>query len=160
MSWNNSKERKSFVKREQEMMEEYRRLGMSEEKIKEMYEFDLEVFNSDRKFYSNTCPLAMADDEEWDDAATVDIAIYHLSSDGRIRDDNSMSFDWTNEIRDEKLYNAIMNLPFEYREILRLIVEERQSQTEIAVKLNITQPAVSKKMKEIREIVGKAIGKV
>ena len=38
-------------------------------------------------------------------------------------------------------------------------VNLKQSQTEIAVTLKITQPAVSKKMKEIRKIVGKAIGK-
>ena len=40
MSWNNSKERKAFETREQKLLEEYRRLGMPEEKIKELYEYD------------------------------------------------------------------------------------------------------------------------
>ena len=42
MCWNDGYERRKFEARQKKQAEEYRALGMTEEQIKEMYEFDLE----------------------------------------------------------------------------------------------------------------------
>lgn len=49
MSWNDGYERKMFAKRQKKQAEEYRALGMTEEQIQAMYEFDLEQFKSERR---------------------------------------------------------------------------------------------------------------
>lgn len=49
MSWNNGYETKKFEARQKKQAEEYRALGMTEEQIQAMYEFDLEQFKSERR---------------------------------------------------------------------------------------------------------------
>lgn len=44
MCWNDGYERRKFEARQKKQAEEYRALGMTEEQIKEMYEFDLEQY--------------------------------------------------------------------------------------------------------------------
>ena len=48
MSWNNAYETKKFEAKQKKQAEEYRALGMTEEQIQAMYEFDLEQFNRER----------------------------------------------------------------------------------------------------------------
>ena len=64
MSWNNGLERKKFESRMTKQAKEYRKAGMTEEQIKAMYEFDLEQFNCDRKYYRYTQPLEEHEFEE------------------------------------------------------------------------------------------------
>lgn len=59
MSWNNGYERSKFEARQKKQAEEYRALGMTEEQIKTMYEFDLEQFNSDRRYLIHTQSLQL-----------------------------------------------------------------------------------------------------
>ena len=47
--------------------EEYRALGMTEEQIQIMYEFDLEQFNSNRSYYSHTQSFIPDDFDESED---------------------------------------------------------------------------------------------
>jgi fucose permease len=64
MSWNNGHRRKQFEEKQKKQAEEYRVLGMTEEQIQAMYEFDLEQFKSDRNYYSHTQPLSASDFDE------------------------------------------------------------------------------------------------
>ena len=57
MSWNDAYERRKFKENQKKQAAEYRALGMTEEQIQAMYEFDLEQFRSDRRFYSHTQSL-------------------------------------------------------------------------------------------------------
>lgn len=54
MAWNNGLERKKFEAEQAKLAAEYRAAGMSEEQIQQMYEFDLSVFNSNRRFAEHT----------------------------------------------------------------------------------------------------------
>ena len=49
MSWNDGYERRKFEAKQKKQAEEYRALGMTEEQIQAMYEFDLEQFKSERR---------------------------------------------------------------------------------------------------------------
>ena len=65
MAWNNGLERMKFEAEQKKLAAEYRAAGMSEAQIQQMYEFDLEVFNSNRRFAEHTqqfpeSPLKMA----------------------------------------------------------------------------------------------------
>ena len=66
MSWNNGYERRKFEAEQKKLAEEYRALGMSEEQIQIMYEFDLEQFNSERRYRMHTQPIQVQEFEEND----------------------------------------------------------------------------------------------
>ncbi len=51
MSWNNAYEKRKFEEKQKKQAEKYRALGMTEEQIKEMYEFDYAQFKSERRFH-------------------------------------------------------------------------------------------------------------
>ena len=46
MAWINGFERKRFDEEQKRLAEEYRIAGMTNEQIEQMYQFDLETFNS------------------------------------------------------------------------------------------------------------------
>ena len=54
MSWNNAYEKRKFEAKQKKQAEKYRALGMTEEQIKEMYEFDYAQFKSERRFRMHT----------------------------------------------------------------------------------------------------------
>ena len=64
MGWNNAYETKKFEAKQKKQAEEYRALGMTEEQIKEMYEFDLEQLKSERRYRMHTQPLQVEEFEE------------------------------------------------------------------------------------------------
>ena len=57
MSYNHGLEEKKFKEKWQKTAEEYRKAGMTEKQIAEIYEFDREVFNSDRRYSERTVGL-------------------------------------------------------------------------------------------------------
>ena len=54
MAWNNGLERMKFEAEQAKLAAEYHAAGMTEEQIQQMYEFDLEVFNGNRRFAEHT----------------------------------------------------------------------------------------------------------
>ena len=64
MSWNNGYETKKFEARQKKQAEEYRALGMTEEQIQAMYEFDLEQFKSERRNRMHTQQFTSSDFDE------------------------------------------------------------------------------------------------
>ena len=54
MAWINGFERKRFNEEQKRLAEEYRIAGMTNEQIEQMYQFDLETFNSRRRFTEHT----------------------------------------------------------------------------------------------------------
>ena len=81
MGWNNAYERKKFEAKQKKQAEEYRALGMTEEQIQIMYEFDLEQFNSNRSYYSHTQSFIPDDfDESEDDDEKLSIFEKRFSS--------------------------------------------------------------------------------
>jgi len=71
MCWNNGKERKIFENRQKVLAKQYRSVGMTEEQIKKMYEFDLGVFKGERVYQTHTQALEMYSDEEDDEVYDV-----------------------------------------------------------------------------------------
>ena len=71
MSWNNGYETKRFEARQKKQAEEYITLGMTEEQIQEMYEFDLEQFKSERRHRMHTQQFTSSDFDEGEELVAI-----------------------------------------------------------------------------------------
>lgn len=155
MSWNNAYRRKQFEEKQKKQAEEYRALGMTEEQIQAMCEFDLEQFRSDRRFYSHTqsfLPDTFDENEDNDEK----LSIFELFEDvftTTIEEAECKSrYWWIEEINNLELYSIVMGLSKEQIELLTLIYVDRLSQSEAAKIFNVSQAAISQRLKKINEI--------
>ena len=135
MGWNNAYERKKFEAKQKKQAEEYRALGMSEEQIQIMYEFDLEQFNSNRSYYSHTQSFIPDDfDESEDDDEKL--SIFEKFKDAltiSIEDSSDKSkYWWIEEIDEPETVKKIKSLSERDLEILTLMVIDELTHEEIA----------------------------
>jgi len=156
MAWNNGLERKKFEAEQEKLAAEYRAAGMSEEQIRQMYEFDLEVFNSNRRFAEHTQQLAESPFEDGDEGQSplYDRFPEALTTtlDGAIKPSR---YWWIEEIEDEQLVKEIKDLPAEDIELITLYAFEDFTQDEISKQFGISQRAVSKRIEKLRKIFKK-----
>lgn len=153
MSWNNGYRRKQFEEKQKKQAEEYRALGMTEEQIQAMYEFDLEQFKSDRRFYSHTqsfLPDTFDENEDNDEK----LSIFELFEDvftTTIEEAECKSrYWWVDEIGEDDLLGGVRNLNSEQIEILTLIVFENYSQKDAAEKMGIPYRSFKRKIQQIK----------
>lgn len=151
MSWNNGYERKQFDEDQEKQAKEYRKSGMSEEAIAAMHEFDEEAFHSRRAWEEHKQDIAAtkSNGEETE---------YEQSIIQRFFDRFTTAYDtygthsrhwWLQELTDPRLVNAIPKLTKEDIELLTLIVIEGYTQKECAVRMHITQRAISYRIKRV-----------
>ena len=156
MSWNDGYERKMFAKRQKKQAEEYRALGMTEEQIQAMYEFDLEQFKSERRHRVHTQPLQVEEFEENDvdesDNTLLNEFFDELTCTIETSGDKSRYW-WVEEIDNPNLVRAIKGLSMEQIELLTLVVIDGYGQTEIAEILNVSQSAISQRLATIKKIL-------
>lgn len=156
MSWNNAYETKKFEARQKKQAEEYRALGMTEEQIKEMYEFDLEQFRSERRYREHTQSFVPDDfDENEDDDEKLSIF-------DKFKDTLTTSIDdsgdksrywWVEEIDNPVLVKAIKSLSPDQLELLTLVVMDDYGQAEIADLMKVSQSAISQRFNTIKKIL-------
>ena len=154
MSWNNGYETKKFEARQKKQAEEYRALGMTEEQIQAMYEFDLEQFKSERRHRMHTQPLQVEEFEE-NDADESDNTLLNEffdeltctieTSGGKSR------YWWIEEIDNPVLVRNIKNLSIEQLELLTLVVIDNYGQAEIAELMKVSQSAISQRLATIKK---------
>ena len=154
MSWNNGYETKKFEARQKKQAEEYRALGMTEEQIKAMYEFDLEQFKSERRYRMHTQPLQVEEFEENDadesDNTLLNEFFDELTCTIETSGDKSRYW-WVEEIDNPNLVRAIKGLSAEQIELLTLVAIDGYGQTEIAELLNVSQSAISQRLATIKK---------
>ena len=128
MSYNHGLEEKKFKEQWQKTAEEYRKAGMTEKQIAEIYEFDREVFNSNRRYREKTVGL-------FDNSNSRTLTVY---------DDYSTNnrYGWIDEIEDMEVYSQIMSLP-----------EIWYNQNEISSILLRNQSNISRVIDKIAEIL-------
>ena len=153
MSWNNAYRRKQFEEKQKKQAEEYRALGMTEEQIQAMYEFDLEQFRSDRRFYSHTQSL-LPDTFDENEDNDEKLSIFELFKDvftTTIEEAECKSrYWWVDEIGEDDLLGGVRNLNSEQIEILTLIVFENYSQKDAAEKMGIPYRSFKRKIQQIK----------
>lgn len=154
MSWNNAYERKKFEARQKKQAEEYRALGMTEEQIKEMYEFDLEQFKSNRRYYSHTQSFIPDDfDESEDDDEKLsifdkfkDVLTTSIEDSG-----NKSRYWWIEEIDNPNLVKKIKALPQDDIELITLLAFDGYSKTEIAKMLGCQPYHITRRLARIEK---------
>lgn len=139
MSYNHGFEEKKFKEQWQKTAEEYREAGMTEEQIAAIYEFDREVFNSDRRYSERTVGL-------FNNSNSRTLTVYDdYSADNR--------YGWIDEIEDMEVYSQIMSLPEIWREAFTMYIFDGYTQKEISSILLRDQSNVSRAIDKIAEIL-------
>ncbi len=139
MSYNHGLEEKKFNEYWNEISEEYRKAGMTEEQIMSMLEFEREVFNSDRRYRENTVEL-------FDNETNKNLQIYDNYS-------TTKRYGWIDEIDDMETYEKIMSLPEIWVEAFTMYIFDGYSQQQISSKLLKSQQTISRWIVEIAEII-------
>ena len=153
MSWNDAYERRKFKENQKKQAAEYRVLGMTEEQIQAMYEFDLEQFRSDRRFYSHTQSL-LPDTFDENEDNDEKLSIFELFKDvftTTIEEAECKSrYWWVDEIGEDDLLGGVRNLNSEQIEIITLIAFENYSQKDAAERMGIPYRSFKRKIQQIK----------
>ena len=160
MSWNNGYERRKFEAWQKKQAEEYRALGMTEEQIKEMYEFDLKQFKSERRYRMHTQPLQVQEFEE-NDADESDNSLLNEFFDELTCTIETSGYKskywWVEEIENPKLAERIKILSKDDLELLTKSIIDEYTQTELADIYGIAQKNISKKLKRIKKFLSEGV---
>ena len=138
MGFNYAREKRKFNKEWNEKERWYRESGMSEDAIREMYEYDWREFNSTRKFYRYG----------GDDVDVESIA----EEDGDVIG-KAFSKEWIELLDTSDLVRKVRKLPADYIEIVDLMVRENLTQEEIAGLMHCSQQNIAKKIEKIRKLL-------
>ena len=139
MSYNHGLEEKKFNEYWNEISEEYRKAGMTEDQIMSMLEFEREVFNSDRRYRENTVEL-------FDNETTQNLQIYDNYS-------TTKRYGWIDAIDNMEAYEKIMALPKIWVEAFTMYIIDGYSQQQISSKLLKPQQTISRWIVKIAEII-------
>ena len=144
MCWNNGKERKTFEKRQAILAEQYRAVGMTEEQIQQMYEYDLAVYRSERVFYTHTQALEI----NFDDEDVGEVSNFLFEHQTECFRNYSNRYWWVDEL--ERLYSVVKNMSDAEKELITLYVFDGYTQKEIANIRNCAQNTVSYQLNKIK----------
>ena len=131
MGFNYAREKRKFDKKWNEKERWYRKSGMSEDAIREMYKYDWSEFNSTRKFYRHG-----------DDNVNVESIV---EEDGDSID-KTFSEEWIELLETPNLVRKVRKLPADYIEIIDLMVRENLTQEEVAGRMRCSQQNIAKKI--------------
>ena len=156
MAWNNGLERKKFEAEQAKLAAEYRAAGMSEAQIQQMYEFDLEVFNSNRRFAEHTQQFPESPFEDGDEGQSP---LYErfpealtVTMDLPIGDSR---YAWIDELDDSKLVDFVKALSERDLELITLLAFDDNTHQEAANQFGITRSGVTKRVEQLRKIFQK-----
>ena len=154
MGKNYAIERAKFERQQRQQAEQYRKLGMDEEQIQTMYEFDLATFRSDWRYEKHTQGFAASSfgdgTQDESKSALFEKFLAQLS----VKPDDGHSREWwVEEIENPQLALALKGLSKSDLEFITRIVIEKATQMELSEELGISQQAVSKKWGKMKKIL-------
>ena len=148
MYFNYAYERRLFEQDQAKKRREYLRAGMSEEAIREMYEYDLYVFNNERKEIKHRAHYSemLTYDTETGDSRYMDMD--EFPSQATLYTPNRYA--WLEEIEDRKLFFTLLKMPIEYLDIITDLIDQYQYD-EIGKKMGVRKQAICNKVYRIRK---------
>ena len=154
MGKNYAIERAKFERQQRQQAEQYRKLGMDEEQIQTMYEFDLATFRSDWRYEKHTQGLAASSfgDGTQDDSKSALFEKFLAQLSVQPDDGHSREW-WVEEIENPQLALALKELSKSDLKFITRIVIEKATQMELSEELGISQQAVSKKWRKMKKIL-------
>jgi len=157
MAWNNGYESKKFKEEQNRLAAEYRAAGMTEYQIEQMKQYDLNAFNSKRRYFEHTqqFPKLPTNVDEEDGLSPI---YEKFASEFSVELDISEIQDrfwWIEEIDDPSLAREIKNLTKDDIELITLYAFDNYSQDEISIRFGISQRGVSKRIEKLSKIFKK-----
>lgn len=150
MGFNYGREKKKFDAEWKEKSAWYRAVGMSEDAIQTLYEFDWEQFKSERRYANHTQALPSDELLEWMSHRVHNI---YASMRTNISEEClSARYDWIEQLDTPALTLQLQRLSQEDIELLTLLLDG-YTQREIADMLGCTQPNIAQKMRRIKKIL-------
>ncbi len=139
MSYNHGAAKRKFETKWQKKEKRYRELGMTEEQINAIREFDEKTFRSDRAYLEKKVPLAEAD--EFRQTTINELVIDNIEE------------NWYEYITDSEKRKAMRKVPANMRRAFYLNKVMSMSQQEISSILLVTQQTISYWIVKIAEIL-------
>lgn len=155
MGFNYAKEHRKFEAKWKKLRREYEEAGMDEDAIEQIYQFDLEVFCSERSYSNHTQPLPdMHVSENAADHSTLLRKFESLSCE---LDELAYSdrYFWIDTIEKTELATKLKQLTRPELELLTLSAIYEYKQWEIAWLLGCHQSVVSRRLKKIKNFLEK-----
>ena len=148
MAFNYARERKKFEKEWKRLRSKYTAAGMSLEDIEAMRQFDLDVFNSNRRFFSHTQPLLSSDCGE-DDYGQEDKSVLLVRfSEAMSVTDDGVSFHsrywWIEELDMSCVWLNYMVQYFQYKNCVGSSLKTKKCVASFLVPGDIIDKPVSK----------------
>lgn len=153
MNWNDGYERKLFEKKNENQNKEYKALGMTDEQIQAINEFDYERYKAERIYNLHTQPLDInvffeSDCDESDNALLKKFGDQISVS---LEDGEGFSrYWWIEQLDTPELAAAIKALPEKDIGLLTMVAFDKMSQQEIANYLGVKRITVAQRMFKIR----------
>ena len=149
MTFNYAVEKRKFEKAWTKLAKSYAEAGMEPEAIKAMYEFDWEIFKSERNEALHTQEFAIPEsaDEEMDDCESplYDKFLEQLSSEYDTYGSHSRYW-WLEELTTPCLTIGVPALTLEDKELLTLYIVDGLTIREIARYLNLQKSTISERL--------------
>ena len=105
-------EKRKFEEKQKKQAEKYRALGMTEEQIKEMYEFDYAQFKSERRFHMHTQsfePDKFNADEDDNEKLSIVEKFQDVLATTQDDSTDKSRYWWIEEIEDNMLLEKVMS---------------------------------------------------
>ena len=156
MNWNNGYERKRFEEEQKRLAKEYRKLGMSEAQIREMYLFDLDWFKSKRRYCKHTQSFTSStlEDGNENNFESALFKLFSVALSGAM--DNPINYSpfwWIEEIENPLLVQKIKRLTANDLELLTLFAFDGYTLTEIGSLYQCTPQNIQQKYKRIKNFL-------
>ena len=152
MTFNYAVEKRKFEKAWTKLAKSYAEAGMEPEAIKAMYEFDWEIFKSERNEALHTQEFAIPEsaDEEMDDCESplYEKFLEQLSSEYDTYGSHSRYW-WLEELTTPCLTIGVPALTLEDKELLTLYIVDGLTIREIARYLNLQKSTISERLQRI-----------
>ena len=154
MGFNYAKEKEKFDRTWAMLWQQYEAAGMSQDAIKELYDFDWNWFKSRRRYFNwlADLPESMSVEDLPQEGAEMtqgDSPAHYGAGTATER------YWWIEEIEDSELLQKLMLLCADDIEVLTCLVFEECTQEEAARRLGRKQQAVSRQILKIRKIFQK-----
>lgn len=154
MKYNHSAMRQRFKNEQKALAKKYRAAGMSEDSIREMYEFDLAVFRSNRNDLAHKAEI-----EEITAYDRVTGESHYMDMDEFPAKENYGAYSietefWIQDIENVALQKAILSLKPEYKKIVSLLMKG-YCQRDIAGFYGVTEATMSDKISRIQKNIKK-----
>lgn len=148
MSWNDGYERNKFEQEQKAQEKVYRKCGMSDEQIREMYLLDLREYRNNRNYAMHIQSIEELE-SDGEESRNVLHRKFLLSMTCTMDLSECGRFGWIDEIEKTALHIAISKLTAEQKELLTLLYRDEYTQTEIAVLQQSSLSSVNKRVSRV-----------